>query len=66
MSVLMVFSHPSPCHCQDLDEVVQVLLHKAGESNAFLRQLVDRCMMAMVTNVSPQRALVALVHGGLT
>lgn len=53
-----------PCH-KDLDQVVQVLLHKGAESNAFLREVVEKCLAAMVTSVSPQKALLALISGGL-
>lgn len=44
---------------------MQILLHKCGESNAFLRDAVDKAMKEMVTNVSSSKALAALIQGGL-
>ncbi|XP_075782247.1 TOG array regulator of axonemal microtubules protein 1 isoform X2 [Pelodiscus sinensis] len=49
---------------QELDSTVKVLLHKAGESNTFIREDVDRALKAMVNNVTPARALCALINGG--
>ncbi|KAM5235817.1 TOG array regulator of axonemal microtubules protein 1 isoform 2-T2 [Ctenodactylus gundi] len=49
---------------QDLDNTVKVLLHKAGESNTFIREDVDRALRAMVHNVTPSRAIVSLINGG--
>ncbi|KAM9148952.1 TOG array regulator of axonemal microtubules protein 1 [Pangshura tecta] len=49
---------------QELDSTVKVLLHKAGESNTFIREDVDRALKAMVNNVTPARALCSLINGG--
>lgn len=49
---------------QELDSTVKVLLHKAGESNTFIREDVDKALRAMVSNVSPARAVVSLINGG--
>uniref|UniRef100_A0A673T5D7 TOG array regulator of axonemal microtubules protein 1 n=1 Tax=Suricata suricatta TaxID=37032 RepID=A0A673T5D7_SURSU len=49
---------------QELDTTVKVLLHKAGESNTFIREDVDKALRAMVSNVTPARAVVALINGG--
>ncbi|XP_045306816.1 TOG array regulator of axonemal microtubules protein 1 isoform X6 [Leopardus geoffroyi] len=49
---------------QELDATVKVLLHKAGESNTFIREDVDKALRAMVSNVTPTRAVVALISGG--
>ncbi|XP_054827608.1 TOG array regulator of axonemal microtubules protein 1 [Eublepharis macularius] len=49
---------------QELDATVRVLLHKAGESNTFIREDVDKALKAMVNNVTPARALASLVSGG--
>lgn len=49
---------------QELDTTVKVLLHKAGESNTFIREDVDKALKAMVSNVTPARALVSLINGG--
>ncbi|XP_051874923.1 TOG array regulator of axonemal microtubules protein 1 isoform X2 [Pristis pectinata] len=50
---------------QELDITVKVLLHKAGESNAFIREDVDKTLNAMVLNVTPARAVSSLINGGL-
>uniref|UniRef100_A0A8C0XK53 TOG array regulator of axonemal microtubules protein 1 n=1 Tax=Castor canadensis TaxID=51338 RepID=A0A8C0XK53_CASCN len=49
---------------QDLDTTVKVLLHKAGESNTFIREDVDKALRAMVNNVTPARAVISLINGG--
>jgi len=40
------------------------LLAKNGESSGFIRADVDHAVAAMVDNVTPQRAMVALINGG--
>uniref|UniRef100_A0A2K6DWR0 TOG array regulator of axonemal microtubules protein 1 n=1 Tax=Macaca nemestrina TaxID=9545 RepID=A0A2K6DWR0_MACNE len=42
---------------QELDTTVKVLLQKAGESNTFIREDVDKALRAMVNNVTPARAV---------
>ncbi|XP_036314122.1 TOG array regulator of axonemal microtubules protein 1 isoform X5 [Pipistrellus kuhlii] len=49
---------------QELDTTIKVLLHKAGESNTFIREDVDKALRAMVSNVTPARAAVSLINGG--
>ncbi|XP_053512791.1 TOG array regulator of axonemal microtubules protein 1 isoform X5 [Artibeus jamaicensis] len=49
---------------QELDTTVKVLLHKAGESNTFIREDVDKALKAMVSSVTPARAVVSLINGG--
>lgn len=49
---------------QELDTTVKVLLQKAGESNTFIREDVDKALRAMVSNVTPARAVVSLINGG--
>ncbi|XP_033917661.1 TOG array regulator of axonemal microtubules protein 1-like isoform X2 [Melopsittacus undulatus] len=49
---------------QELDYTVKILLHKAGESNTFIREEVDKALKAMVNNVTPARALCSLIDGG--
>ncbi|XP_078503644.1 TOG array regulator of axonemal microtubules protein 2 isoform X2 [Lissotriton helveticus] len=49
---------------QDVEEVARVLLHKIGDSNEFIREEADRSLMIMVENVSPSKALAALIAGG--
>lgn len=45
--------------------MVQTLLHKGGESNVFLREVVDKALMEMASGVSPSKALIALIVGGV-
>uniref|UniRef100_A0A8B9FB00 TOG array regulator of axonemal microtubules 1 n=1 Tax=Amazona collaria TaxID=241587 RepID=A0A8B9FB00_9PSIT len=49
---------------QELDYTVKILLHKAGESNTFIREEIDKALKAMVNNVTPARALCSLIDGG--
>ncbi|XP_052041742.1 TOG array regulator of axonemal microtubules protein 1 isoform X3 [Apodemus sylvaticus] len=49
---------------QELDTTVRALLHKAGESNTFIREDVDKALKAMVNNVTPARAVTSLINGG--
>ena len=44
--------------------ITRVLLHKAGESNSFIREDVDRSLQSMVDSCNPQRAMLALINGG--
>ncbi|KAK2166030.1 hypothetical protein LSH36_43g02057 [Paralvinella palmiformis] len=48
----------------DVDQIARVLLAKNGESSGFIRADVDHAVAAMVDNVTPQRAMVALINGG--
>lgn len=50
---------------QELDGTVKALLHKAGESNAFIRQDVDAALDCMVQHCTPTRSINALLSGGL-
>ncbi|XP_067847964.1 TOG array regulator of axonemal microtubules protein 1 [Heptranchias perlo] len=50
---------------QELDNSVKILLHKASESNAFIREDVDKTLNTMVINVTPARALSSLINGGV-
>ncbi|XP_043930209.1 TOG array regulator of axonemal microtubules protein 1 isoform X2 [Protopterus annectens] len=61
-----MFTHLKKNMDQDLDATVKVLLHKAGEPNTFIREDVDKALNAMVTNVTPARALSSLINGGLS
>ncbi len=49
---------------KDLDQICKILVPKGGESNAFIREDVDKALDSMVQNVSPQRALCALINAG--
>ncbi|XP_064007918.1 TOG array regulator of axonemal microtubules protein 1 isoform X2 [Pogoniulus pusillus] len=59
-----LFTHLKKSMDQELDNTVEVLLHKAGESNTFIREEVDKALKAMVNNVTPARALCSLINGG--
>ena len=50
---------------QDLESVVRILLHKGGESNAFIREDVEKALTEMLNSVSPGKSLTALIGGGL-
>ncbi|KAI4902186.1 hypothetical protein NFI96_029553 [Prochilodus magdalenae] len=50
---------------QELEATAKALLHKAGESNAFIRQDVDAALDSMVQNCTPSRSMSALLTGGL-
>ena len=50
---------------QDLESVVRILLHKGGESNAFIREDVEKALTEMLNSVSPGKSLTALISGGL-
>ena len=45
--------------------MVRILLHKGGESNAFIREDVEKALTEMVNAVSPGKSLTALISGGL-
>ncbi|XP_060117344.1 TOG array regulator of axonemal microtubules protein 1 [Heteronotia binoei] len=59
-----LFSHLKKSLDQELDGTVKVLLHKAGESNTFIREDVEKALKAMVNNATPARALASLINGG--
>ena len=49
---------------QDLDVIVRTILHKAGESNSFIREDVDRALQQMIEHCNTHRAMAALLSGG--
>ncbi|XP_076155819.1 TOG array regulator of axonemal microtubules protein 1 [Alosa pseudoharengus] len=51
---------------QELDVLARALLHKASESNAFIRQDVDAALDSMVQHCTPTRTMSALLTGGLS
>ncbi|XP_036591205.1 TOG array regulator of axonemal microtubules protein 1 [Trichosurus vulpecula] len=59
-----LFTHLKKNMDQEIDNTVKVLLHKAGESNTFIREDVDKALKAMVNNVTPARAVSSLINGG--
>ncbi|XP_044520841.1 TOG array regulator of axonemal microtubules protein 1 isoform X2 [Gracilinanus agilis] len=59
-----LFTHLKKNMDQEVDNTVKVLLHKAGESNTFIREDVDKALKAMVNNVTPARAINSLINGG--
>ncbi|GFR83234.1 protein FAM179B-like [Elysia marginata] len=48
----------------EVDITTKTLLAKSGESNQFIKEDVDKALCQMVDNVTPQRALLALIGGG--
>jgi len=51
--------------CQDLDRTVAVLLSKTGDqSNQFMREEAEKALVAMVENVTAQKAVSSLITGG--
>ncbi|XP_075048668.1 TOG array regulator of axonemal microtubules protein 1 [Mixophyes fleayi] len=61
-----MFTHLKKNMDHELDNSVRILLSKAGESNHFMREDVDKALDAMVQNVTPVRALTSLINGGLS
>ncbi|CAL8302532.1 unnamed protein product [Arctogadus glacialis] len=59
------------CHLQramdkEVDTTARALLHKAGESNAFIREEVDAALGHMVRHCTPARCINAFLDGGLS
>ncbi len=50
---------------QELDGTVRALLHKAGETNAFIRLDVERALDSVVQHCTLTRSMSALLAGGL-
>ncbi|XP_029982201.1 TOG array regulator of axonemal microtubules protein 1 isoform X2 [Sphaeramia orbicularis] len=61
-----LYSHLQRGMDQELEGTVKALLHKAGESNAFIRQDVDAALDCMVQHCTPSRSISALLTGGLS
>ncbi|XP_053331348.1 TOG array regulator of axonemal microtubules protein 1 [Spea bombifrons] len=61
-----MFTHLKKNMDHDLDNCVKVVLHKAGESSVFIREDVDKTLDAMVENVTPVRAMMSLINGGVS
>ena len=49
---------------QDLDIICKTLLPKAGESNGFIREDVDKTLRSMVKNATASKVLIALIATG--
>ncbi|NXN20112.1 TGRM2 protein, partial [Indicator maculatus] len=49
---------------REVDEITRVLLHKMGESNEFIQRAASRSLEIMVANVTPARAVAALMTSG--
>ncbi|CAL8234244.1 unnamed protein product, partial [Arctogadus glacialis] len=59
------------CHLQramdkEVDTTARALLHKAAESNAFIREEVDAALGHMVRHCTPARCINAFLDGGLS
>ena len=49
---------------QEVEILSKTLLTKSGESNAFIREDVDKALQAMIDSVTAQRSLLGLIGGG--
>ncbi|KAK3737948.1 hypothetical protein RRG08_028572 [Elysia crispata] len=61
-----MFTHLRKGMDPEVDITTKTLLAKSGESNQFIKEDVDKALCQMVDNVTPQRALLALIGGGAT
>lgn len=50
---------------QEAEEIVRCLLQKMGNTSEFIQRAANRALGAMVENVTPARALVALTSAGV-
>ncbi|CAJ1073835.1 TOG array regulator of axonemal microtubules protein 1 isoform X1 [Xyrichtys novacula] len=60
-----LYTHLQKAMDQELEGTVKVLLQKAGETNAFIRQDVDAALDCMTQHCTPARSINALLSGGL-
>ncbi|XP_078069656.1 TOG array regulator of axonemal microtubules protein 2-like [Mustelus asterias] len=65
LSLSELFSQLKRNMDQEVDEVTRILLHKTGDSNEFIREEAVKALAVMAESVSPSRALMALIAGGL-
>uniref|UniRef100_UPI00398EEE20 TOG array regulator of axonemal microtubules protein 2-like isoform X2 n=2 Tax=Pristiophorus japonicus TaxID=55135 RepID=UPI00398EEE20 len=65
LSLSELFSQLKRNMDQEVDEVSRILLHRTGDSNEFIREEAVKALAVMAKNVSPSRALTALIAGGL-
>ncbi|KFV60279.1 Protein FAM179A, partial [Tyto alba] len=49
----------------EVDEIVRVLLQKMGDSSKFIQKASNRSLEIMVENVTPARAMTALIASGV-
>lgn len=50
---------------QEAEEIARCLLQKMGNASEFIQRAANRALGAMVENVTPARALVALTSAGV-
>lgn len=50
---------------QEAEEIARCLLQKMGNTSEFIQRAANRALGAMVENVTPARALVALTSAGV-
>ncbi|EDO48447.1 predicted protein, partial [Nematostella vectensis] len=48
----------------DLEYTSKILLTKSGETSGFIRDEVEKCLLAMISNVTATRALLAVTSTG--
>ncbi|XP_061897899.1 TOG array regulator of axonemal microtubules protein 1-like isoform X2 [Entelurus aequoreus] len=60
------YTHLQKAMDQELEGTVKALVHKGGETNAFIRQHVDDALDCMVQHCTPTRSIQALLSGGVS
>lgn len=50
---------------QEVEETARVLLQKTGDSSEFIQKVADQSLGLMVGNVTPARAMAALMANGV-
>ncbi|OCT77508.1 TOG array regulator of axonemal microtubules protein 2 [Xenopus laevis] len=61
-----LFKHLKKSMDPEVDEISRILLHKIGDTNEFIREESEKSLSIMVENVSPSKALPALMAGGIS
>ncbi len=64
MEIVHNHSHPVLNWLQDVEQIAKVLLSESCKSNEFIRNTAEDALLSMSENVTPQRAMVALIQEG--
>ncbi|CAL8311867.1 unnamed protein product [Gadus morhua 'NCC'] len=62
----VLYRHLERAMDKEVDTTARALLHKAAESNAFIREEVDAALGHMVRHCTPARCINAFLDGGLS
>ncbi|XP_056462536.1 TOG array regulator of axonemal microtubules protein 1-like [Gadus chalcogrammus] len=62
----VLYCHLERAMDKEVDTTARALLHKAAESNAFIREEVDAALGHMVRHCTPARCINAFLDGGLS